>query len=277
MREIAEISLQDVSASATIDAAQLAGLGIADDPVLADRMRRSNRFNVEQWLIGTILNPAEIPSYRPTEEVLLATLQNARAGLGEFTLEAFRLAEMEARSQWMQKVFEVTDNPDEIRAVLSYSHHSISTFVRQAAKMHHADILRSLADQAEGSPAQRLTLVKRILSEAPFNMNSVEPKLGYRLGQMHQAMILWGTAPERDPAELDTAVGRIAQSLGGVGVLSVFEDRWRRWIWAPQPISRHAAATLCGDHLRLAVGPLLRGVFAAEQSGQELAHSGNAR
>lgn len=275
MREIAERARQNSAALDAFDATLLAQLGLTHDPVLADTIRRSNRLNLEQWLTSTILNPAQMPSYEPIEDVLNTARQSVDANAAELTVEAFLIGERTAWAYWMQNVFAVTDNSDEIAAVLAFSHQSITSFVTAVAKATQDEITRGLSDQAEGSPAKRLALVTQLLSQDPPNRALTERRLGYRLDQPHQAMILWGSTPDQEPAELDRIVDQIAQATGGA-LLRVVDNNRRRWIWATRPLARADAEALCLANCRLAIGPILRGIegfrdsHAAARLGQEM-------
>ncbi|MHB0777596.1 PucR family transcriptional regulator [Halomonas sp. WWR20] len=280
MREAATRATQADDVFQDIDKAVLSAIGLADDPVLAARVRRGNRLNLEQWLTCTILEPGRMPAYEPSPEILHAFRENARTGWGEVALEAFRAGETAAWASWMRIVFDLTGDAEEIRAVLEYSHRSISIFVEAAARTIREENARGLADFAEGSPAKRRALVEHLLKGEAVNPMQVGRRLGYRLDRQHQALILWGASQDVEPAEMDVWVERIAERSGSAAaMLAIVEDRLRRWVWLQHPISAAEAEAVCPEHARLASGPVLRGLdgFRRSHEGAQIAQRMLAR
>ncbi|GAB2779612.1 PucR family transcriptional regulator [Halomonas shantousis] len=273
MREAATHATQADDVFQAIDKAVLSAIGLADDPVLAARVRRGNRLNLEQWLTRTILEPGRMPAYEPSPEILNAFRENARTGWGEVALEAFRAGETAAWASWMRIVFDLTDDAEEIRAVLEYSHRSISVFVEAAARTIREENARGLADFAEGSPAKRRALVEHLLKGETVNPSHVGRRLGYRLDRQHQALILWSASQAVEPAEMDVWVETIAERCAAAAVLSIVEDPLRRWIWIQRPLSAAEAEAVCPGHARLALGPVLRGLdgFRRSHEGAQIA------
>ncbi|RLQ86828.1 helix-turn-helix domain-containing protein [Notoacmeibacter ruber] len=243
-----------------IDAEVLKAIGLADDPVLARRIRHGNRMNLEQWLTQTILEPDRIPLYEPTPEILRAIRENARTGWGEVALEAFRAGAAFAWSEWMTIVFGLTDDSEEIRAVLEFSHRSMTSFVADAATAIRAENTRGLAETAEGSSSERRRLVQRVLSGDPVDPMLDGRRLGYRFDRTHQAIILWSVAPNIEPAQLDLVVDELGRSNPEAAILAIIEDRHRRWIWMTQPISTDRAAAICPEDCRMVLGEPRRGL-----------------
>jgi len=260
MRDIAERARQESSVRDAFDETHLKKLGLVQDPVQAHDILHANRINLEQWLTGTIVNPAQFPTYSPTEETIRSARENARDGQADLSNRAFRLGTALAWSQWMQMVFEATSDPEEIQAVLDYSHQSISAFVDSAAHTIQTEIARGLMEQAEGSPAKRRALIARLLNDEVVDPDLIARRLGYRLDQAHQAIIVWNTSHPVDPSALDRVIHTLEHLMGGAPLLSSVEDRRQRWIWLPHPLDRVQAERLCQPDLYLAIGPVLRGV-----------------
>lgn len=277
MREAATRARADESASEALDAAVVAAIGATEDPIIAARVRRTNRVNLEQWLSRTILDPARIPTYEATPDILRTARDNARSGQGESALAAFQAGQAVAWQAWTSAVFALTQDPQELRAVLDFSHRSISTFVAEASRVIRTETARALAEMTAGSPERRRLLVTQLLEGVELDVHAAGRRLGYRLDQGHQAMIVWGIAPGVEPSVLDHLVSTVA-SLHDTPLLSVSDDSLRRWVWCPvrEGAKLSALERLCPPELRIAVGTVGRGLdgfrhsHATAQSAQRV-------
>ncbi|MEY8881313.1 PucR family transcriptional regulator [Donghicola sp. XS_ASV15] len=267
MREAATRARADETGLRALDAAVVAAIGATEDPIIAARVRRSNRVNLEQWLSRTILDPARIPTYEATPDILRAAQENARSGQGETALAAFQAGHAVAWQVWSAAVFALTRDPEELRAVLEFSHRSISTFVAEAASLIRAENARVLADMTAGSPERRRLLVTQILEGLEVDVQAAGRRLGYRLDQEHLALIVWGIDPSMEPSVLDRLVSNLANLRDGP-LLSINDDSLRRWVWCPvrEGVELPALDGLCPPDLRIAVGTFGRGLDGFRQS-----------
>ncbi len=267
MRDAATRARADQNGMLALDAAVVAAIGATEDPIIAARVRRSNRINLEQWLSRTILDPESIPTYEATPDILRAAQENARSGQGETALAAFQAGHAIAWQVWSEAVFALTQDPEELRSVLEFSHRSISAFVAEASRVIRTETARALADMAAGSPEKRRLLVTQILEGLEVDVQAAGRRLGYRLDQEHLALIVWGTDPSMEPSVLDRLVSNLA-TLSEGHLLSINDDSLRRWVWCPVKDGAELPTleNLCPPDLRITVGTIGRGLDGFRQS-----------
>ena len=267
MREAATRARSDEAAFRAIDEAVVGAIGATEDPVIAARVRRANRINLEQWLTRTILDPGRIPSYEATPEILSAARENARNMQGETALAAFQAGQAVAWQLWSAAIFALTCDPAELQAVLAFSHRSISAYVAEASKVIRTENARGLADQGAGSPERRRQFVTQLLEGLDIDVHVAGRRLGYRLDQDHLALIVWGMSPSMEPSILDRVVLAVQERVGGP-VLSINDDSLRRWVWCPVRNNAGLAGleAFGPPDLRIAFGTVGRGLDGFRQS-----------
>lgn len=243
---------------------------IAGDPVLAEATRRSNRANLLHWAAANISHPCEpVPANLGPEPLAIAR-DLVRRGLDESAVDAYRIGQNVAWRFWMQIVFGLTSDPQELRELLDVSALSISSFIDATI----AGIYRQMEIEREeltgGTHAERREVVELIIDGAPITRQRAESKLGYRLDQSHTAAVVWGGEPETDLAHLDRAVEALIASGGGRRALSVPASAATRWVWLPgrdgAAETRAAAALDRLPGVRIAVGPVAAGVEGFRRS-----------
>ena len=242
---------------------------IAGDPVLAEATRRSNRANLLHWAAANISHPCEpVPANLGPEPLAIAR-DLVRRGLDESAVDAYRIGQNVAWRFWMQIVFGLTSDPQELRELLDVSALSISSFIDATIAGIYQQMEVEREELTGGSHAERREVVELILDGAPITRGRAEGKLGYRLDQSHTAAVVWGGEPDTDLSDLDRAVESLIGPQGR-RALSVLASAATRWVWLPgrdsPDLTRAAAAVEQLPGVRIAVGPVAAGIEGFRRS-----------
>ncbi|HEX8869624.1 MAG TPA: PucR family transcriptional regulator [Lentzea sp.] len=232
IRQGAEIALDPPEEwLAELDAATLSGthrLQVAEDPVLAAALRRTNRSNLLGWASANIRAPGERVPANLGEAPLAFARDLIRRGLDESALDAYRTGLGVALRLWMRIVFSLTSDPVELRELTDVSCRSIAAFVDDTVAAISVQMTREREQLTHGTHAERLETVTLLLDGAPITASRAEQRLGYRLSGEHTAAIVWS----------DDALGdldRVADLLGAAASdprpLTVLASAATRWVW----------------------------------------------
>lgn len=244
---------------------------IAEDPVLAEAVRRSNRSNRLHWAAANISHPGEPVAANLGPESLTIARYLVRRGLDESTaVDAYRIGQNVAWRAWMQIAFVLTSDLDELHELLDVSARSIASFIDAtlAGIYHQLQIERD--ELTRGSTAEHREIVALILDGAPITRQHAENRLGYRLAQLHTAAVIWGDESNTNLSDLDRAVEAMARTANGRRPLSVLAGAATRWMWVPGPegpdLASVANAVSQLPGVRIAVGPTATGVEGFQRS-----------
>jgi len=102
---------------------------IADDPVLAESFRRVNRANVLAWAAANVRDPGAPVPANLAPELLAASRDLVRRGLGESAVRAYRIGQNALWQRWMSIAFELTGDAQELRELLEASAQSLFSFI----------------------------------------------------------------------------------------------------------------------------------------------------
>ncbi|MCJ9430528.1 PucR family transcriptional regulator [Kordiimonas marina] len=274
LRAGAERSLQSSQEwLSAIDIATMEAIGGMGDPVAMARMRRANRLNVIHWATATIRAPGEPMAPNLTSEILQTARDQVRQGSPEALQKAFRAGQNVGWTQWMEIAFELTDDPAELKELLDVSARSIAQFIEVTVDALLKQMERERAELSRGSPTERRELVSAILNRQPMDLQATSRKLGYRLDQAHQAVIIWSEDPEPDAAALDGMAETLKARMGDLPTLTIVENRAALWLWLPRALAAEDVEPLCPPSLRIALGPRAEGVggFGRSHQGARLA------
>ncbi|CUU54067.1 DNA-binding transcriptional regulator, PucR family [Parafrankia irregularis] len=231
-----------------LDAATLAGPArqqVAEDPVLAAAIRRSNRSNLRYWAAANIRAPGErVPA--DLGDVPLAVARDlVRRGLDDAMLGAYRSGQSVALRYWIEIVFTLTSDPEELQVLLDVSCRSIATYIEDTVDAIAAQMDRERADLTHGTHAERREAVTLLLDGAPLSPQRAQQRLGYRLEGAHWAAVIWSDDPDIDLADLDRAADLLAVAAGDPRPLTVLASAATRWVWVhgePDLARLHATA-----------------------------------
>lgn len=243
---------------------------IADDPVLAAAMRRTNRVNLIHWAAANVRDPgAPVPANLSAEALGIAR-DLVRRGVNEAALNAYRTGQNAAWIRWMSIAFELTSDPDELRELLDVSARSISSFIDATIADISARMSAERDELTRGTHAERREVVALILDGAPISPQVASQRLGYRLDQVHRAAVVWSDAAESDPGSLEGAADALTRASGAQRPLTVVASAATLWVWLPGGAEpdleqvRSAAQRLPG--VRIAIGSTGRGVEGFRRS-----------
>lgn len=237
---------------------------IADDPVIVEAIRQSNRSNLLHWLAANVAHPGAPVSANLDDESLIAARDVVRHGLDEAAIvDGYRVAHNLAWRYWVQIAFALTSDPDELRELLDMSARSLAGFIDATIGAVCEQIRIERNELTRGTHAQRRQTVALIIDGAPISQKHIEDRLGYELGQNHTAAVIWGDESNTNLSDLD----RVADTLirNGEGrALSVLADARTRWVWLPGPgdpdLSDIATELNQRSGVRMAVGPTAAGI-----------------
>jgi len=237
------------------------------DPELAAGVSRSNRSNLFFWGTANVRNPgAPVPPNTGPEPMAVAR-DVVRRGLDSYSLDAYRVGEGVAWRRLMDISFELTSDPVELHELLDVCSRSISAFIDATLAGIAAQMELERDELTQGTHAERRETVALLLDGAPIPRQRAESRLGYGLGGIHTAAVIWSDDPDDDLSELDRATDVFSRAGRG-RILDVRASTATRWVWAPGPVD---IGTVTRDvarspDIRIAVGSVGDGVDGFRRS-----------
>ncbi|MGV0837104.1 PucR family transcriptional regulator [Mycolicibacterium thermoresistibile] len=246
--------------------AALAGLGepFNADPVMAEEARESTRLNIRHWLATMTTAPHE--PVRPTlaGPIVGVAREVIRRGADHAVWMAYHVAKDEVWRLWMQRSFELEDDPAVLARALELVFQSLSSWVDTTLDELTALIEREREDYLWQSHTQRLATVTQLLDEDPADIDVAEHRLGYRLRGAHLAAVLWTVATMPDQAALMRTAHELRRRADAPQMLAVPASASSMWLWlgAHQPLNPTVLTDAFGTEpaeldagaVRLAVG-----------------------
>lgn len=243
---------------------------IADDPVLAEAVRRASRANLLHWAAANVREPgAPVPANLGPEPLALAR-DLVRRGLDSIALELYRVGQDVAWQYWIEIAFELGADADELRELLVVSSRSISQFIGATLAGIAAQVKLEHHELARGTHAARREIAELILKGAPIGQDRAEARLGYSLDRPHTAAILWSDDFEGDHIYLDRAADAFSQAVGSTSRVTVAATAATRWVWVADATDLRAdtisQALKCAPGARIAIGPTAHGIEGFRRS-----------
>ena len=256
---------------------------IAEDPVLAEGIRRTNLANLLQWASANVQRPGQRVPPALVPEALATARDLVRRGLDAAALDSYRTGQSVAWRFWMEICFELTSDPGELHELLAVSSLSISTFLDDTIAAVSARMEAERADLTGGTHAQRRATIGLLLEGAPITAARAEMQLGYRFTGTHTALILWSGQAASDAveasairessasgsaastaveaasgsADLEACAEAVMKASGADRRLTVVASAAALWLWLPVPAPTSAQlAPVVARHpqVRVAVG-----------------------
>ncbi len=233
-----------------LHAASLSGprmRAIAEDPVLAEGVRRTNLANLLHWAAANVQRPGQRVPPALGQEALGMARDLVRRGLDTDALDSYRTAQSVAWRRWMEICFGLTSDPAELRELLDVSSLSISTYLDDTIAAVTERMNDEWHDLRSGTHAERRTTVTLLLEGAPVDRARAEAQLGYRFAGHHTAVIVW-TRPDAGVQELESAAEAVMRSAGATSRLTVIANAMTLWLWLPvkAPTAAPLAAAVAG-------------------------------
>lgn len=243
---------------------------IADDPVLAAAMRRTNRANLVHWAAANVRDPgAPVPPNLGPEPLGIAR-DLVRRGAGTSALRAYRVGQDIAWLRWMEVAFQLTQDPAELREFLAVTARSIAAFVDATMTGIAAQMEAERDELTRGTQAERREVVALLLDGVPIHPESASRRLGYALDATHRAAVVWSAGGEADRSALEAVAEAFARALGAARPLTVLASAATIWVWvaseAEPDLERLRAAALRGGDVCVAIGSRSRGVEGFRRS-----------
>lgn len=236
IRQGAEIALNVPGAwQADLDDATLSGSArsqIAEDPVLAEATRRTNRANLLTWAAANVRAPGQRVQAEVDDAQLSVARDMVRRGLDEAALDAYRAGQNVAWRYWMKIAFALTRNPVELEELLDVTSQSISVFVDDTVNVLASRMQAERAELTRGSQAERREVIALLLDGAPITRERAEARLGYALERTHHAAVVWSEGADPDVTDVDHITDLIARPAGGEPSLMVSAGSGTRWVWS---------------------------------------------
>ena len=233
---------------------------VAEDPVLAEAARRSVRSNLLHWAAANVSNPgAPVPANLGPEPLSIAR-DMVRRGLAPFS---FRPAQSVGWQIWMDVVFSLTSDPDELRELLAVSFRSISDFIDATSAGIAALVQQEREELVRGTHAERREVTALILDGAPISRSRAEARLGYALNRAHTGAVIWSDEPDGDLSQLDHVADAFGHAAGFSRPLSVIASTASRWVWVADAcldVERVHRAVESTAGARIAIGTAAKGV-----------------
>jgi len=261
---------------AEIDAATFDGLPreIAEDPILAAAVRRTNRTNLYAWARANVSDPGcQVPASVGSEGLGLAR-DLVRRGLDDAALQAYRAGQNVAWRKWMEIAFTLTSDAEELRELLDVSAGSIFGFVDSTLRQLAEQIQAERDELTRGTHAERLEFVSLIINGVRVSRERAATRLGYELEQDHTAAIVWSDEPEPASGALGGVADAIVRETGGLRPLVVIASAAALWVWVPGAaggaggveVASLEAAVEGHPEVRVAVGPRAGGADGFRRS-----------
>ncbi len=238
---------------------------IASDPELAAAIGRSNRSNLLFWGAANVHDPGAPVPPNVTSEPIAVARELVRRGVDSYSLDAYRVGEGVAWRRLMEIAFELSSDPAILHEMLDVCSRSISDFIETTLGAIAAQIELERDELTRGTHAERRETVALLLDGAPIPRQRAEGRLGYRLGGVHTAAVIWTDDPDGDLSQLDRAAEAFGQAASG-RPLSVPPSTATRWVWAPGAVDINALESAAGREVRIAIGPTGTGVDGFRRS-----------
>lgn len=243
---------------------------IANDPVLAEVVRRANRAHLVHWSTANVRDPgAPVPANLGPEPLGMAR-DLVRRGLDVLAFDIYRVGESVAWRRWMEIAFDLTSDPDELREMLDVSSQSINEYLAATLTGIAAQIQMEHDELTRGNHVERLEVVDLILNGAPISPERAEARLGYRISQNHTAAVIWSDDLDGDHGYLDRAVDAFSHAVGSARPLIVVTGAATRWVWLGDAVTlavdkvQHAVAN--APKARIAIGTTGPGIEGFRRS-----------
>jgi DNA-binding PucR family transcriptional regulator len=169
-------------------------------------------------------------------EQLAITRAAVRRGLNETALASYRAGQNIAWQRWMNIVFALTSDPEELQEVLEVTAVSIARFIDGIIEAMLEVIALEREEIARDADTERRELVVRILDGDAHAVSRAGERLGYRLDQQHTAAVVWHDVTHTADIGSESPrhiVDAIARATGVPRAFSVRADATTAWVWVP--------------------------------------------
>ncbi|OLR92781.1 PucR family transcriptional regulator [Actinokineospora bangkokensis] len=253
---------------ASLSGGAMASIGA--DPVLVESTRRANVAILLGWIAHNIEHPGERVPPSTAQDPLTHARELVRRGMDGGALDAYRKGQSAAWQRWMQVCFTLTDDPAELRELLSTTARSITAYIDDTVEAVRARMQAEREELTTGTHAERMATVTLLLEGAPVDTARAEARLGYPLTGPHTAALVWG-APGVDPRHLETTAEGLVEAAAAPRRLTVIANTATLWVWLPIATRPDLARLHVPEGVRVAVGRAATGLDGFRASHLEAA------
>ncbi|WP_369798494.1 PucR family transcriptional regulator [Mycobacterium sp. URHB0044] len=230
---------------------------VADDPVLAEGLRRDSLSHLLHWALFNVQHPGRRVPPNVTADSLATARDLVRRGLDATVLDTYRTGQYVAWRRWMQTCFDLTSDVGELRELIDVAARSMNTFVDDTIDAIDSRMNVERDHLIRNTNTERLTAATLILEGAPIPQSRAEIQLGYRLTGPQTAAIVWG-APSTSAAQLEDAADALGQAVDATDRLTIVASVASLWLWLPVAVAPTAASLAkrleAAPQLRIAIG-----------------------
>lgn len=202
-----------------------------DDPVLIAATRRGIRSSLIHWLNSTIENPSDPVEPYISENIVQNALSMMELGVPELMFSLDRAAQNVAWQYWMSVVFEMVEDPRELKLLLDVSFRSISMYIDGSREILQSILKDYSDDEQRASLARKRDLVVKVLEGKGTHLELAERQLGYSMRNKQCAAIVWSDEANVELAKLEKGVELFIKACGQVESLSVMTSPEVVWVW----------------------------------------------
>ncbi|MDZ4235523.1 MAG: PucR family transcriptional regulator, partial [Dietzia sp.] len=183
----------------------------AADPVLRAASERAFRASFLHWATQNVQHPGASVGPAVGNEVVHIARDLIRRGLEDSAAAAYRAGQSRALRHCVNRAFDYTHDPVQLRELLDTVTWSIGDFV-ESTVTRVTEMMRSeRAEILRGSQPELRETVALLLDGAPISRQRAESRLDYRLSPAHTAVVVWSAEPDTDVRRIDEVVEQLTR------------------------------------------------------------------
>lgn len=262
----------------------VAAIDSEDLPLIESVIRRENLIGVMHWA-NSILTDPNAPIKPVISSDLYAIIrEQVRKGDLDISLNGYRVAQNITWRRWMQIVFDLTSDPDELQAVLDKSARSIGTYTDAAVEILSRFVDAQRAELAKGAPGVQREVLQQVLSGKLADPFSAGQRLGYRFDRDHTIVRVWSAQVQTDGDLIHRAVDQLVRTVGFSPGLRIEEGKNSIFLAFNKAPDHTRLEEDCPDGVMIAIGRTGQGFSGFLESASSarsvrniLASAGNGR
>ncbi|MFT4767069.1 MAG: DNA-binding PucR family transcriptional regulator [Glaciecola sp.] len=239
-----------------------------NDPAAETAIRRYNMLTVMHWANSVLRDPNVPVEPFVDPAIRLQIREQIRQGTPETILNGYRAAQILAWRAWMHLAFNLSSTKTELEALLDFSSEHINTFSQSCVELLAKMIEDERVEYAHQSSDRQYEAAKAILSGSVRDPKMAMHELGYRLGQTHQAIIIWSREPEVSAGALEAAADRVELTASGTSPLRIMAKASTAWLWLSAPVTVDVLSSVVKEGFEIAIGRVLQGLSGFKESHQ---------
>ena len=204
----------------------------AADPVLRASAQRAFRASFLHWATQNVQHPGASVGPAVGNEVVHIARDLIRRGLEDTATAAYRAGQSHAVRHCVNRAFDYTVDPVQLRELLDTLTWSISDFVESTLAQVTEMMRNERAEILRGSRPELRETVALLLDGAPISRQRAESRLAYRLGPAHTAVVVWSAEPDTDVRSIDDVVEQLTRPWP-IRPLIIRPGASTKWVWLP--------------------------------------------